>query len=227
MKTNAPFRLLVSLFIFLSACSGGITQEELTSADEVGFGVQDVWFYDRIIHVNGEGNPVDITQLILSSVKLDLSQTVDLLSGYTFAPISNMPSKVVDGANDSLSKREFITLTPGIIEKSGERYFVVISSADQSQEQGNIDFDDFNMFDFSNKSLGDKNDILDFARATAKREYTKQGIDLPDEAFQTVIGDDVMLTCNQRYVGEVFPALVLHQVAVINYNQGKYEFSLE
>ena len=84
-----------------------------------------------------------------------------------------------------------------------------------------------NMFDFSNKSLGVKNDILDFARATAKREYTKQGIDLPDEAFQTVIGDDVMLTCNQRYVGEVFPALVLHQVAVINYNQGKYEFSLE
>jgi hypothetical protein len=205
MKTNAPFRLLVSLFIFLSACSGGITQEELTSADEVGFGVQDVWFYDRIIHVNGEGNPVDITQLILSSVKLDLSQTVDLLSGYTFAPISNMPSKVVDGANDSLSKREFITLTPGIIEKSGERYFVVISSADQSQEQGNIDFDDFNMFDFSKiegleqVKVGDRllMDLLFAQTLRSANSATEEGL-TPAELFALRVENGLLQMSGQE-----------------------------
>jgi hypothetical protein len=144
--------LLIVFSVILSACvgpTGERTESGLVIAQEEGFGVQDVWMYNRILHVGSDGIPRNIMPTLFDSAELDVSNRTQLPLGMEFTPFLNLPGSVEDGAGESGNIRPSIDLTVGLLEGPGFQNLMIISTADFAVEATNIDLDDYNILDIT------------------------------------------------------------------------------
>jgi len=149
--------LLVSTF----ACGGATVTKnedppapppegvETAGANGVGFGVQDVWIFQRILHIDSEGVPHNILPSILEGAELDTARSVGLPDGSIFTPVINLPGSIADGEDSSNKTRPSISVIVGILKNDKAQTLMAFSTADLEQEYTNVDLDDFLVLDIT------------------------------------------------------------------------------
>jgi hypothetical protein len=129
--------ILLPILLFTTAC-GGSSNDPPTSTGR-GVGTQDIYVFEYLYRFDDAGEPVNLTDQVLSEANSSLGTSLSLNTGFTFREAQSIEGYAVDENGD---KKTNITMNFGIISDDTNQRFVAIASADLEKENSNLDIDD-------------------------------------------------------------------------------------